>query len=82
MEQCKTEAEALILEYYNDDYISPSTFQQELILWKQYWVNQNDKLKSLSQTISVISEKEIGKFFPNVMRVFEILLVISATSTA
>ena len=60
--------------------MSPSTFQQELILWKQYWVNQNDKSKSLSQTISVISEKEIGKIFPNVMRVFEIILVIPATS--
>ena len=82
MEQCKTEAEALILEYYNEDLVSPSTFQQELILWKQYWVNENDKSKSLSQTIPVISEKEIGKFFPNVMRIFEILLVISATSTA
>ena len=82
MEQCKTEAEALILECYNEDLMSPSTFQQELILWKQYWINENDKSKSLSQTISAISEKEIGKFFPNVMRVFEILLVISATSTA
>ena len=35
-----------------------------------------------NQTISVICEKQMGKMFPNVMRVFEILLVIPATSAS
>ena len=34
LEQCKAEDEALVLEYYNEDLPSPSTFQQELKLWK------------------------------------------------
>ena len=41
----------------NEDLRLPSTFQQELKLWKQYWANENEKPKSLYQTISVISEK-------------------------
>ena len=49
-------------------------------LWKRYWTNENETLKSLSQTISVINENQMGKMFPCVMRVFEILLVIPATS--
>ena len=52
--------EALVLEYYNEYLPSPSTFQQELKLWRQCWENENEKLRSLSQTISVISEKQIG----------------------
>ena len=75
LEQCKAGDEVLVLEYYNKDLPSPSTFQQELKLWKQCWANENEKPKSLSQTISVISKKEIGK-----NRVFEILLVIPETS--
>ena len=51
-------------------------------LWKRYWANKNKKPKSLSQTISVISEKQIGEMFPNVMRVLKILLVIPATSAS
>ena len=39
-------------------------------------------VKSLSQTVSVISEKQIGRMFPNVTKVFEILLGIPATSTS
>ena len=35
-----------------------------------------------NQTISVICEKQMGKMFPNVMRVFQILLVIPATSAS
>ena len=35
-----------------------------------------------NQTISVICEKQMGKIIPNVMRVFEILLVIPATSAS
>ena len=35
-----------------------------------------------NQTISVIREKQMGKMFPNAMRVFEILLVIPATSAS
>ena len=76
--QCKAEDEALVLEYYNENNSSPSTFQQELKLWKRYWATENDKPKSLSQTVSPISEKQIEKMFPNVMRVFEMLLVIPA----
>ena len=49
-------------------------------LWKRYWTNENETLKSLSQIISVINENQMGKMFPCVMRVFEILLVIPATS--
>ena len=39
-------------------------------------------VKSLSQTVSVISEKQIGRMLPNVTKVFEILLGIPATSTS
>ena len=49
-------------------------------LWKRYWTNENETLKFLSQTISFINENQMGKMFPWVMRVFEILLVIPATS--
>ena len=49
-------------------------------LWKQYWANENEKRKSLSHTMSVAGEQQIGKMFPNPMRVFEILLVIPATN--
>ena len=79
--QCKAEDEALVLEYYNENNSSPSTFQQELKLWKRYWATENDKPKSLSQTVSPISEKQIEKMFPNVMRVFEMLLVIPACAS-
>ena len=34
LEQCKAEDEAIVLEYYNEDLPSSSTFQQELILGK------------------------------------------------
>ena len=61
LQQCKAEVEALALEYFNEDLPSPSNFQQKLKLWKQYWANENEKPKSLSQTISVISKKQIGK---------------------
>ena len=54
LEKCRAEDEALVLEYYNEGFPTPSTFQQELKLWKQYWANEN---KSLYQTISAISEK-------------------------
>ena len=82
LDQRKSEDEALALEYYNEDLPSTSTFQQDFKLWKQYCANENDKPKSHYQTISVISEKQIGKMFPNVRRVFEILLVIPATSAS
>ena len=49
-------------------------------LWKRYWTNENETLKFLSQTISFINENQMGKMFPWVTRVFEILLVIPATS--
>ena len=49
-------------------------------LWKRYWANENEKPRPLSQTISIIREKQIGKMLPNIMRVFEVLLVIPATS--
>ena len=49
-------------------------------LWKRYWTNENETLKFLSQTISFINENQMGKMFPWVMGVFEILLVIPATS--
>ena len=39
-------------------------------------------MKMKNQTISVICEKHMGKMFPNVIRVLEILLVIPATSTS
>ena len=35
LEQCKAEDEELLLEYYNEDLPSPSTFKQDLKLWKQ-----------------------------------------------
>ena len=57
LEQCKAEDKVLVLEYCNEDFSSPSTFQQELKLWKRYWANENDKSKSLSQTISVMKNK-------------------------
>ena len=34
LEQCKAEDEAIVLEYYNEDLPSSSTFQRELILGK------------------------------------------------
>ena len=36
LDQCKVGDEALVLEYYNEDLPSPSTFQQELKLWRRY----------------------------------------------
>ena len=65
LEQCKAEDEALVLKYYNEDLSSPSTFQQELKLWKRYWANENEKPKTQSKTISAIFEKQIVKMFPN-----------------
>ena len=47
---------------------------------ERYWANENENPKSLSQTISIISEKQMGEMFPNVMRVLEMLFVIPATS--
>ena len=49
---------------------------------ERYWANENENLKSLSQTISIISEKQMGEMFPNVMRVLEMLFVIPATSAS
>ena len=46
LEQCKAEDEALALEYYNEDLLSQSTFQQEMKLWKRYWANENAKLQT------------------------------------
>ena len=54
LEKCRAEDEALVLEYYNEGFPTPSAFQQELELWKQYWANEN---KSLYQIISAISKK-------------------------
>ena len=82
LEQCTVDNEALVLECHNEDLPSPSTFQQELKLWKRYWVNEIEKLKSLSQTLSVISEKQIWKIFPNAMRVSEMLLAIPTTTAS
>ena len=79
LEQCKAEDEALVLEYYNEGLPSLSTFQQELKLWKRCLTNENNKRRSLSQVISVISENQIRKIFP---RVFEALLVTPATSAS
>ena len=49
---------------------------------ERYWANENENPKSLSQTISIISEKQMGEMFPNVMRVLEMLFVIPATSAS
>ena len=49
---------------------------------ERYWANENENPKSLSQTISIISEKQMGEMFPNVMRVLEMLFVIPATSVS
>ena len=49
-------------------------------LWKRHWANENEKRKSLSHTISVISEKKKKKKKSGNNRVFEIFLVIPATS--
>ena len=49
---------------------------------ERYWANENENPKSLSQTISIISEKQMGEMFPNVMRVLKMLFVIPATSAS
>ena len=49
---------------------------------ERYWANENENPKSLSQTVSIISEKQMGEMFPNVMRVLEMLFVIPATSAS
>ena len=49
---------------------------------ERYWANENENPKSLSQTISIISEKQMGEMFPNVMRILEMLFVIPATSAS
>ena len=49
---------------------------------ERYWANENENPKSLSQTISIISEKQMGEMFPHVMRVLEMLFVIPATSAS
>ena len=63
LEQFKAEHEAFVLEYYNEYLPSPTTFQQEFKLWKRYWENKNEKPKSLSQSVSVISEISVPNRF-------------------
>ena len=70
-----------IENFYGSDLPNQGEFDQEINLWKRYWLSENSiTIKSLTETLRHIIQKNISQMFPNITRIISILLTTSATS--
>ena len=62
------DAEKISIEnFYSNDLPNQGEFDQEINLWKRYWLSENSiTIKSLTETLDHIIRKNIRQMFPNI----------------
>jgi len=77
--QLETDDEESIVNYYFEDLPNPSSFHQELLLWKIMWREETNQPDSISSTLS--HPKVCRQMFPNITTIFYHLLLTSVTAS-
>ena len=69
-----------IVNFYKDDMPSPSSFFQELNLWRRMWMNVEEKPDSIEATLS--NNRTCTVIYPNITKILYLLLLTSVTSSS
>ena len=68
-----------LFTFIKDDLPLPSTFDQELNLWRRQWNTQVEKPKDLSDTLT--DSRVCTLMYPNITKILHLLLLTSVTSS-
>jgi hypothetical protein len=68
-----------VFTFFKDDLPLPSTFDQELNLWRRQWNTQVEKPKDLSDDLT--DSKVCTVMYPNITKILHLLLLTSVTSS-
>ena len=70
----------MIFTYYKDDLMSPSTFKQEVTLWKHLWDNQDNKPTDI---VSTLSDQNCDcLMYPNIHKILSLMALVAVTSSS
>ena len=67
---------AYVKDFYAVDLPAPTSYGQEIRLWKRIWESEDTKPATLTETLVRVNSKQ----FPNITRIMRLLLLQSATS--
>lgn len=73
------ETTSSLIDFYDTDLPSPSTFPQEVELWKRLWYGQEDVPNTISSTLS--DSRTCCTLFPNITKVLHLLQLTAVSSS-